>query len=122
MALQRGKTFLAASAAVKYTFQAGVASTPKTVTQATALTDKIVGIANAAQPDVGEEVDVIVAGETKLILGGTVHIGDRLTADTNGYGVAVSSGISNIGAIAMEYGVSGDIIPVDVQLSQVKLS
>jgi hypothetical protein len=52
-----------------------------------------------------------------LELGGTVTTGDYLTADSNGKGVtqAVSSANTNwIGAVAMEAGVSGDLIRVQL--------
>lgn len=51
--------------------------------------------------------------EPLLELGGTVSAGDELKSDTNGKGVALAgSGSENIGAIALQDGVSGTKIKV----------
>ncbi len=88
------------------------------VTQASANTDKILGISERLGADSGGTADLVVDGWYELKLGGTVAFGDPLTADSNGCGVVaapVTNTIVRIGAFAMDAGVSGDIIPVLVR-------
>lgn len=47
-----------------------------------------------------------------LAIGGTVAYGDYLTTDSNGRGVTSTTNKDNVGAVAMQAGVSGDIIKV----------
>lgn len=54
---------------------------------------------------------IVLAGVTKLKLGGTVAQGDKLAADSAGKGV-VAGDAAHYHAIAMAKGVDGDIIPV----------
>jgi hypothetical protein len=49
--------------------------------------------------------------EAQLILGGTVTAGDELTSDGSGHGITASS-TNQVGAQAMQSGVSGGIITV----------
>jgi hypothetical protein len=55
---------------------------------------------------------VRVAGVSKLVLGGTVTAGARLTPDTNGDGVATVANLAEYGAIALEPGDDNDVIEV----------
>lgn len=83
-----------------------------------------VGTRIAPLPDVtsayaaidGEQVSVFQdEDETLLELGGTVTAGAELKSDSNGKGVVLAgSGSENIGAVALEAGVSGDLIKVRV--------
>ncbi len=57
-------------------------------------------------------VSVVVAGETKLKLGGSVSAGDYITANSSGEGIATTTGGDQFGAIALSSGASGDLIPV----------
>ena len=59
-------------------------------------------------------VAIVIGGRTKVKLGGTVAVGDRLTADSNGAAVATTSGGAEYGLTAETAGVAGDIIPVTV--------
>lgn len=54
------------------------------------------------------------AKDVRLELGGTVTQGDSLKSDANGKGVTTTSTGDWIGAIAMDAGVSGDVIRVQV--------
>lgn len=47
-----------------------------------------------------------------LEIGGTVAIGDKLTATTGGKGITTTTDKHHVGAIAQQAGVSGDIIKV----------
>lgn len=62
---------------------------------------------------VGQGLDVMVFGLTKVILGGTVAAGDRLGTDANGAAVKLTEGTDTtkyIAGRAEMAGVSGDII------------
>lgn len=48
----------------------------------------------------------------KLELSGTVAIGDRIKSATGGTGVVATANLDCVGAIAMQAGVSGDVIDV----------
>ena len=56
-------------------------------------------------------VAIVIGGRTKIKLGGTVAIGDRLTATTGGVAIATTTDGDEYGLIAEAAGVSGDIIP-----------
>lgn len=108
------------------TFNAGAAVSPyrfvyqsadMTVLHATSQASPITGISGALDRALGQTVDVTILGLTKLRLGGTVTRGDKLTSGAAGVGVALSSVLlasasGNAGAIALQSGVSGDIIDV----------
>lgn len=93
-----------------------------TVTQASASTDLLIGIANelglpTADQAAGATLDVCRLGPAELELGGTVTRGQKLTADANGKGVAAAPAAGSnaqIVAIADMSGVSGDIVRVTV--------
>lgn len=86
---------------------------------AAAVSDKLIGITTEIDAASGERVDVVLEGIADLKLGGTVARGDLLTSDASGQGVtaAPAAGTNNrIVGMALISGVSGDIIPVKVQL------
>lgn len=88
-----------------------------TAIQASANTDKLFGISNILGAADGGALDVIELGIAELDLGGTVTRGDKLTSDANGKGVELSTTIlesasAECGGIALQSGVSGDIIKV----------
>lgn len=89
--------------------------------------DNVVNLAAAAllQPYVllegkaGTSTDIktgLIAtnGQTKLLIAATITAGVQLMSDANGKGVAATDG-KVYGAIALENGVSGDYISVQVQ-------
>ena len=61
----------------------------------------------------GDVIDVAEGGTADVLLGGSVSIGDWVGPDANGKGVAATSGRA-IG-YALEAGVSGDLIEVRIQ-------
>ena len=86
---------------------------------AAAATDKLIGISTEVSAASGERLDVVHSGIADLKLGGTVARGDLLTSDASGQGVtaAPSAGTNNrIIAMALISGVSGDVIPVLVDV------
>lgn len=52
------------------------------------------------------------AKDVLLKLGGTVTIGDRLKSDGSGQGVSTTTPADEVGAIALQSGVSGDLVRV----------
>jgi len=63
----------------------------------------------------GEDLEVFGTAEQPLLeLGGTVTRGDRLKADANGAGVTSSTDKDEWGAIALQSGVSGQLVRVEV--------
>jgi len=98
-----------------------------TVVHATAATDELYGITqpytrrapvtgwdDGLAAVAGEPVNIFGPGDDacKLELGGTVAIGDTLTSTTDGKGVATTTDKHRVIAIAMEAGVSGQVIKV----------
>lgn len=64
----------------------------------------------------GPALKIFGVGSTMIPLriGGTVAIGDYLKPDASGFGVATTTNLDEVGAMARQAGVSGDIILVDV--------
>jgi hypothetical protein len=82
-----------------------------TVVLAAATADLAIGVTDAfCNPNQGDRLDVMHIGIAQVQLGGAITRGNQVTSDANGHGVVLASGIS-IG-VALESGVSGDIIPV----------
>lgn len=67
-------------------------------------------LGTATAPKTGS---IAQSGRTKLIIAATVQAGQPLMPDGNGKGIVAIDG-KYYGAIALENGVSGDIIAVDV--------
>ena len=87
-------------------------STGKVVlTDATSLT---VGILQT-KPTAGQVGTVAVSGVTKVLLGGTVAANARVMCNASGLGIAATTAGNAVLGIALEGGVSGDIIPVLIE-------
>lgn len=85
------------------------------VAKATAETDKCIGILQNTTTDTDEEAEVALPGGGAIAkLGGTVSWGDELSATTDGSLIKVSAAAKTVIAIAMEDGVIGDLIAVEV--------
>jgi hypothetical protein len=80
--------------------------------------EQVTGIFYDTQSTAGRDVSVAVAGITRLTLGGTVTRGAKLKSDASGYGVTSSTDTEEYGAVALQSGVSGDIIEVLVTPAQ----
>jgi len=90
--------------------------------QAAASSDLIIGVSalptNTTTPNyalVGVRLDIQHVGIADLLIGGAVTRGQLLTSDADGKGVAVSAAGQRVGAMALQSGVTGDIIKVLVQ-------
>ena len=83
---------------------------------AAANTDAIFGVSGPSiDATINLPFDVVMAGIAEIELGGAVTRGDYLTSDANGMGVELSDTIldaagANSGGVALQSGVSGDII------------
>jgi hypothetical protein len=67
----------------------------------------------------GEDLSVYCSHETCLLeLGGTVAVGDRIKSGALGVGVVTTTNLDEWGAIALEAGVSGDLVKVEVYPNQ----
>ena len=85
------------------------------VTASNAKTDLSIGIAQNAVLAAGEAVEVALpGGGGKALLGGTVAAGDLLAPTTGGALIATTTPGDRYIAMAMQLGVSGDIIGVEV--------
>jgi hypothetical protein len=104
------KTLLAAAAIganliVKFT-------ATDTVGAAAASTDKLVGVSDLGADAAGDRVDVILDGIALVKAGGTVAAGDLVTANASGQAVATTTAADRYIGVAMDAGVSGDLIGV----------
>lgn len=80
---------------------------------ATSLGERVIGV-NQDDPLSGEGALVRVEGITKVVLGGTVTVDDRLTTDADAKAVT-AAGSENVAGTALSDGVTGDIIPMLVR-------
>ncbi|MDA8086543.1 MAG: hypothetical protein M0Z75_07585 [Nitrospiraceae bacterium] len=82
-----------------------------TFSVASAASNPLIGVFQSTTVNAGDSVEVMVKGISNVVLGGTVTRGQAITANASGQGVAAAFGNAVIG-IALESGVSGDIIGV----------
>lgn len=90
-------------------------ATDDNVLAAAAVTSTLIGIVEGVSPVLGERVDVVMTGIADLQIGGSVTRGNYITVDAQGRGVAAApaAGVNNnVIGVALQSGVSGDIIPV----------
>lgn len=91
----------------------------KTVVQAAAATDLIIGASTDVDTVTDETTDVIVAGIALVQAGGAVTRGNEVTSDANGKAVAAApaAGVNNrILGIALASAVLDDWFPVLISL------
>lgn len=80
------------------------------VQKSTAATDKHVGIAQNVGAAADDKMEIAVpGGGGKGLAGGTIAMGDKLTADANGKLVATTTENDNIIAVAMQGAVVNDL-------------
>lgn len=86
--------------------------TGRSVILASAASDVSLGVLNN-QPKAGETANVRGRnsdGTFKVIIGGTVTIGDDLTSDSNGAAITTTTTGHQVIGVAQESGVSGQVI------------
>ena len=84
-----------------------------------AATDQPIGILQNA-PIANQEAEILVAGGSKLVLGGTVTIGQVVSPSSAGAGVAIANGTDTTKygcGIALAGGASGETITAVVSLA-----
>ena len=102
-------------AAQEYTFVKFSTTTDGVVEQATDATAPVYILNEGYDGTSGARTgSVIMGGQAKLKVGGTVAAGDFLTADGSGLGVATTTANAKYGATALEAGVANDVVMVQV--------
>lgn len=88
--------------------------TGRKVVLASAASDNFMGVLNMDSDVVaGETVSVCgrnAEGTFKVVLGGTVAIGDDLTSDSTGAAITTTTGGDQVIGVAQEAGVAGQVI------------
>ncbi len=112
----RKNTFLAAaSASILFGTAVKAGADNKHVALATASTDKIVGISQGTPLLAEDLVEVALnGGGARALINGTVAFGDHLTPDSTGALIVTTTDHDRVCALAMDAGVAGDIIAVEV--------
>ncbi|MEX1120866.1 MAG: DUF2190 domain-containing protein [Balneolales bacterium] len=80
-------------------------------TQASAVTDAIIGVSDAVGADASGRLDVIMSDIAEVEFGGAITRGDFITSDADGKAVAAApaAGVNNsVAGRAMISGVDGD--------------
>lgn len=72
------------------------------------------GVLQNAPAAAGRAANVAIGGRTKVVCGGTINPGDRVTSDSSGKCVAVGSGEIELG-FCVEAGTSGVIASIVLQ-------
>jgi hypothetical protein len=80
---------------------------------ASAATDAFLGVVKDADIAVGEYGLIQIRGRAKVLAGGAVAVGARVTADASGDGVTASAGNAVLG-IAMTVGVDTELFEVEL--------
>ena len=70
------------------------------------------GVSSDMEASAGGSCDVQLDGVTQIELGGTVAFGGKIASDATGKGVACVSG--NYSAVALDSGVTGDLIRIKI--------
>lgn len=86
-------------------------SADNTVVVAAAATDSIVGVIREENVQ-GKPVTVQFGGIAKVIAGGTIVAGNRITADSNGKAVATAVAGNLVAGIAMHGADANDVVSV----------
>lgn len=118
---QTAKNFDASAAIAAFSI-AKPGATDGSVVPAVASTDKLLGVTTGIASDSGEPCDVILEGPAEVKLGGPASFGDLLTADANANAIVAAPAAGahcRIVGIALESGVAGDVISLDVFPGQI---
>lgn len=88
------------------------------VVPCTAKTDKSIGIAQNATSVAEDKVEVaLVGGGAKAKSGGVIALGDLLAPTTDGSLIVTTTANDRIIAVALEDAVAGDLVAVQVAIS-----
>jgi len=75
-------------------------------------TSLVVGVLQNKPDAAGKAATVAYAGVSKVVAGGSITAGARVTADANGAAVAAASAGDAVLGVALAGAASGDLIPV----------
>ncbi len=107
--------FSSASAITKgKAVKSGSATDDNAVVVAAAKTDLSIGIIQNTSAAGGIAEVALPGGGGKALLGGTVAVGDKLAPTTDGTLIATTTAGDNYIAVAMQDGVVGDVIGVEI--------
>lgn len=67
------------------------------------------------KPESGQAVDAAVQGICKYRAGGTINVGNKLTADTDGMLIATTTDGDNIWGVALDEALDGDIATMHLE-------
>lgn len=108
-------TFLADGTTIVEGAAVKVGSARTNVALSTLVSDAILGIAQTVGANVGDPVEVAIAGGgAKALAGGTIAAGDYLTSSSTGALVTSTTTNDHVCAQALEAAVSGDLFAVNV--------
>lgn len=79
------------------------------VQKATAKTDKQIGVAQNATTAVDQKAEIAVAGGAKGLAGGTISMGDMVSATSDGSLIATTTEDDRVIGMAMVDAVTGDL-------------
>ena len=106
-------SFKAAGDLSSYQYHFVYLTADNTVSVGTTANQDVIGILMNKPDAAGKAADVATVGQfAKLVLGNTITIGQEITNDANGHGVAVDAAGEYAGAKALQAGVVGDVIEV----------
>jgi len=91
---------------------------------AAAASDELIGVLQDKPSAANQAAAVAYSGKSKVAIGDTVSIGDKLYSDGNGKGIpfATAAGDTDwIIGIALEAGVNGDIISVQLNITPIQV-
>jgi hypothetical protein len=107
------KTFYAGAAVAANRIVIPGADNTKVIVGAAA-TDKSVGVSDNVGAALGETLDVILDGIALVKAGGSIAMGDLVTSDSTGQGVATTTATHRYIGVAMEDAASGDLFGVRI--------
>lgn len=106
------KSFTATAAlATAYVIVKADVSNDQSVVLAIAATDPVVGILQN-KPAIGAQALVQWLGSSKVVAGGTITRGDRVTSNSSGQAITTTSAGNSVVGIALSSAASGDIVEI----------
>lgn len=103
------------AAANQYTIMKADVANDQSIVPAAGATDPIVGVL-VNLPKAGKAANVQWLGSCKVIAGGTITRGDRVTSNSSGAAITTTSAGNSVLGIALSSAVSGDIFEVQLTI------
>lgn len=86
-------------------------SNDESIVLAAAATDPIIGVL-VNKPKAGKAANVQWLGSCKVIAGGTITRGDKVTSDSSGHAITTTSSGNTVVGYALASAVAGDIVEI----------